>query len=454
MNAGGKTVVVVGGGVGGLSAAHELAERGFQVKVYERKAQFGGKARSMESPGTGKGGRKDLPGEHGYRFFPNFYKHVTDTMKRIPYPGNAQGVYDNIVTGSRTQIARGGKMSVFAVSRYPQNLEDWIAALKFVIGSANLGIPELEELYYIDRLLALLTSCEERRVKEYEQIPWWEFVDAANKSAAYQQYLVRGTTRSLVALKPELGSTRTVGYVGLQLGLGLLKMGESVDRLLNGPTSEVWIDPWVTYLESIGVELYANAPTLGFVMKDGQVVGVSVQLEGMPQTVTADYYVAAMPVEAMAPLATAEMKQAAPSLANIDKLQTAWMNGIQFYLEKDVPVVNGHTIYIDSPWALTSISQRQFWRDGAMNRYGDGRLGGILSVDVSDWNTPGILYGKTARECSVEEIKSEVWAQIKAHLDVDGAQALEDANLLGYFLDNDIQFPNPSEATNAEPLLI
>jgi len=37
------------------------------------------------------------------------------------------------------------------------------------------------------------------------------------------------------------------------------------------------------------------------------------------------------------------------------------MNGIQFYLSKDEPIVNGHVIYLDSPWALTSISQRQFW---------------------------------------------------------------------------------------------
>ena len=33
-----------------------------------------------------------------------------------------------------------------------------------------------------------------------------------------------------------------------------------------------------------------------------------------------------------------------------------------FYLREDVPLVDGHAIYIDSEWALTSISQRQFWR--------------------------------------------------------------------------------------------
>ena len=36
---------------------------------------------------------------------------------------------------------------------------------------------------------------------------------------------------------------------------------------------------------------------------------------------------------------------------------------MQIYLRQDLPLVNGHAIYIDSEWALTSISQRQFWRE-------------------------------------------------------------------------------------------
>ena len=38
-----KTVAVLGGGVAGLSAAHELVERGFAVTVYEGRDSFGEK---------------------------------------------------------------------------------------------------------------------------------------------------------------------------------------------------------------------------------------------------------------------------------------------------------------------------------------------------------------------------------------------------------------------------
>jgi uncharacterized protein with NAD-binding domain and iron-sulfur cluster len=108
-------VAVLGGGVAGLTAAHELAERGFRVTVVEPRA-LGGKARSFGVPGTGRGGRDDLPGEHGFRFFPGFYRNLPDTMRRIPFGRNRDGVAGNLVepkqveyafTGGRRVLRRG-----------------------------------------------------------------------------------------------------------------------------------------------------------------------------------------------------------------------------------------------------------------------------------------------------------------------------------------------------------
>jgi 15-cis-phytoene desaturase len=443
-------VAVLGGGVGGLSAAHELIERGFEVCVYEKRDVFGGKARSLSVANTGRDGRKDLPGEHGFRFFPAFYRHIPDTMMRIPYQGNVS-VFNNLVHATRIHVARAGQPPLILTARIPQNIEDWAVSFKEIFG--GIGVPDEEVLFFVDHLFTMLTSCEERRIAEYENIPWWTFIDAANHSASYQTLLGKGLTRSLVAVRAQEGSTRTVGYILLQLLFGLLTYG-GFDRLLNGPTSDVWLNPWVAYLRQRGVEFQSRTTVKSFNLYAAGVASATADTEGQSRQITADYYVCAMPVEVMTALLDDPLKTSAPSLANLNKLHTAWMNGIQFYLAHDVPLEFGHSLYADSPWALTSISQRQFWNQVDLASFGDGKLGGILSVDISDWEAPGIVYGKSAMQCSAQEVENEVWEQIKVHVNVAGADAIQDENLMSWFLDPDVQFPNPTAVTNLEPLMI
>ncbi len=448
------TVAILGGGVGGLSAAHELAERGFAVSVYERQAAFGGKARSISVPGTGTGGRKDLPGEHGFRFFPGFYKHVTDTMSRIPFGDRGASCADNLVQATRILLARAGKVDPVWIARFPETLDDFRTA--FVALFDDLDIPREEIAFFVTRMLALATSCEERYHAEFEPLPFWDFIGAKTRSENYRRYLGQGMTRSLVAMRAEESSTRTVGRILLQLFYGILVPGGVFDRLLTGPTNDVWIDPWRRHLtERLGVVLEPNATLRSLNLAGDRVRSVTIECGGRLADVTADFYVAALPVEIMRDLVTPELAGAAPSLSRLGELRTEWMNGIQFYLETDQPLADGHAIYLDSNWALTSISQRRFWRDYDLAQYGNGRVGGILSVDISNWTAPGNFNGKPAREAATRaEIKDEVWAQLKAALNAPGRPQIEDDNLVDWFLDPDIQLPNPGVVTNAEPLLI
>jgi len=443
-------VAIFGGGVAGLSAAHELVERGFKVTVYEKNDVFGGKARSIPVPNTGVDGRKDLPGEHGFRFFPAFYKHIPDTMQRIPFPGNVS-VFNNLVHATRIDVLRAAKPGIVLAGRKPQNMDDWVTALRTVF--SGIGVPDPEVLYFADRLLTLLTTCPERRLAEYETISWWDFIGASARSSEYQTLLAQGLTRSLVAMRAKESSTRTVGYILLQLLFGILSWG-GFDRLLAGPTNEVWLDPWLNYLRQRGVTFVNAAPVTRIHATAAGITAVTIEQNGQPRDITADYYIAAMPVEVMSGLVTDELKTAAPSIANLNKLRVAWMNGIQFFLKQDIPQEFGHTIYADSPWALTSISQRQFWQQVPIGNYGDGSLGGILSLDISEWEQPGIVYGKPANKCTAEDIKNEVWAQVKVHLNIGGAEIARDENVISWFLDPDVQFPNPTAVTNLEPLLI
>ncbi|HYI18580.1 MAG TPA: FAD-dependent oxidoreductase, partial [Solirubrobacteraceae bacterium] len=349
----------------------------------------------------------------------------------------------------------GGRNELVGVVHPTGSLEDLAALSRFLLGWATqVGIPAHEHALFVERLLTLLTSCDERRLEELEHQSWWEFSGAERRSEAYRKFLADGLTRTLVAARAREMSARTGGMVLLQLLFDLARLGGRADRVLDAPTQEAWIAPWVEHLQDRGVELRTGAPVAGLEFDGRRITGVRVGGSG-PARITADHYVAALPVEQLRLLLTPEMRQAEPAFARLDRLVTRWMNGIMFYLDRDVPIVHGHAIHIDSAWALTSISQAQFWggRDLAA-QYGDGRVEGILSVDVSEWERPGPRTGKVAAKCSPEEIRAEVWGQLSDHLDDGAAPVLDEANVLAWFLDPAIEFPNPTEATNLEPLLI
>ncbi|SCK46390.1 NAD-binding domain and a Fe-S cluster-containing protein [Variovorax sp. HW608] len=449
-------VIILGGGIAGLSAAHELVERNFDVEVHELLSIPGGKARSFGLPGSGIDGRKDLPGEHGFRFFPRFYRHVTDTMARIPYgPGNGL-VIDNLVDTTRCQLNRYGRHPIDVIARSPRTFSDVRAATTdlshFLNGDLDLTHDDLR--FFGAKVWQIVTSCRERRNEQYEKIDWWDFISAEDRSPAYQKLLGHGITRSLVAAKARSASTKTIGDIFVQLLFDIITPGPSTDRVLNGPTNDVWIEPWLRYLRSRGVGYHLGSKAVAVSFDGQRIRSATVSQGGRTVTVEGDYFVLALPVEDVVGLLTPEMIRADPGLESLFTLDniTEWMNGIQIYLKEDVPLTHGHCIYVDSPWALTSISQAQFWQNVSLSQYGDGTVKGILSVDISEWEEPG-LNGKTAKDCTPEEIKAEVWEQIKRSVNYGDVVKLRDEQLHGFSLDPSLSRHQGTTA-NEEPLLV
>ena len=270
-------------------------------------------------------------------------------------------------------LAEVGKPLFLLKASRPDTLEEWVEALQQLFMNPSLGVPVDEARFFLTRLLCFLGAGKKRRLAVYEGLSWWDFTEAQTKSEAYKNIFARGLSRSLVAMKPDTASTLTVASMLVQILVNIVRPaedGRAADRVLNAPTNDAWINPWVTQLKSNPNVQILNehvAAQLTFNAATKKITSLTVNTPGGPITVGdhTDYYVAAVPVEVVQNNATlfspalkaaAKLTWSGPSGAmGVDQLSVDWMTGVLFYLKKTVSAVKGHIIHCTSPWALTSI---------------------------------------------------------------------------------------------------
>src|SRR5205823_611760 len=130
------------------------------------------------------------------------------------------------------------------------------------------GIPAdrfpLEMADFDRKVLTYLTSSIQRRKSEWDHVSWWDFLGANSKSQFFQNNVARQTTMGLVAVKPEVCSVNSAGNIVEAFVWNFLlplpgPHDAYIARFLNGPTSEVWINPWVDELTRLGVRFHTGA---------------------------------------------------------------------------------------------------------------------------------------------------------------------------------------------------
>ncbi|HEY0705471.1 MAG TPA: FAD-dependent oxidoreductase [Polyangia bacterium] len=259
-------VVIVGAGVAGLTVAHELIERDFAVVVYDRRSVCGGKA-SSGRVGAHAGLSPGLPTEHGFRFFPGWYRHLFDSMRRIPLPEpgdvfRQRNVAHNLVELDRNLVAEYDRGPAPLVMHLPQNLEDAQAVSTFFLEAKQAGLTVRDISFFFQKLLRFLNEPEDRRREKFDGISWVDFMELDKRSRAFRSLMI-ATTRTMVAAKASEASAYTIAKMAIRT---LFDGPSTKDRVLNGPTNEKWIDPWIRYLEEKGVEfrLGQDLDSVGF----------------------------------------------------------------------------------------------------------------------------------------------------------------------------------------------
>ena len=372
-----------------------------------------------------------VPGEHGFRFFPAFYRHLRDTMRRTPiadaevaFVETMRSVHDNLVSTSIERFSPADRLP-FEMPRHRlgslQELFDLVVRMFQATGYTRQDVQQL-----MVKIFKFLTSCPERRAKEYENVSWWDFIEGDRLSPRMQAHL-QSMPQLLVAMSARESDARTFGDVVAQLLKDQVLLDPRTDGLLNGPTTEAWFANWRRYLEHQGVRFRRGTLT-GFHLWSGQLWPTALVLvrrddgteEWRKRIIIRDYTVVAVPPQAIQSIIRADdrldrgdfQKIRRFDLGNTDVASPTGalrhMTGIQYFLPAEFKMVEGHSVYPDAPWRLSSVFQTQFWH--RRRGWWDGYRG-VLSAVLCDWGRPG-RRGVPAWALSPDEIAREVWEQI------------------------------------------
>jgi uncharacterized protein with NAD-binding domain and iron-sulfur cluster len=299
-----------------------------------------------------------LPGEHGFRFFPSFYRNMFDTMKRIPVEeaslgrsplvsaaassDSARRVFDALESAVGIELGlvrRDTRLRSFRIARHPiRSLQELRELLANVLEKVGYRAQDLSRLS--TRYLEYLTSSRQRRQAEYERMSWSEFLGLDRGYSDYFVQHVNSGAQALSAMSSKTNDARTIGSVALQLTLDQVRRNESgyTDATLRGPTSLALFGPWQSYLESLGVT-FTSATLVGFCGKGmavrpvfGGFLDDDARQRGLYNYIPvdpADYYVITVPIDKFQRLfidrkpAFAPDSPGAPRLIGYDELAEA-----------------------------------------------------------------------------------------------------------------------------------
>ncbi|HVU05076.1 MAG TPA: hypothetical protein VHE30_25175 [Polyangiaceae bacterium] len=425
-----------------------------------------------------------FPGEHGYRFFPAFYRHVFDTMRRTPilvpakksdvgaaqeravgvrpdvvkYTESFREVFDNIKPQDVTGLAfTRGRKPTLVPRCLPSSLSEALSSFDLLlrpVERGGFGLTPTDWIRFNLKILEYLTSSPERR-ETYEDVSWWEFIRADTYTPAAQLALAR-FPKALVAMDAVEGDARTIGSSGVQTFLDQLNPAGYRDGTLRGPTSEAWFKYWRRYLEAQGVD-FVHGKIAALDVVDGKEHGAPPRLwprvdcydptypcEMVPEggklarrpCLPNGYFLLALPAD--------EMKRIAE-----DVVPKAFAKGIRHRdLERAAAMELGDPTRVNPGGELRHFAGIQFYFeedvfsiDGhfyypdspwavtsiSQARFwedkGDWEHGyrGILSAIIGKWDVPGRTVRKCAWECTEEELAREVWAQISEALQIRDA---------------------------------
>ena len=456
-------VNIYGCGLSGLTVAHELVEKGFQVEIFEKAPIGGGMARSFRYS-------NGVPTEHSWRGYGPFYKNVFDIMKRIPvketcprddfgtyysieevkkhttkdslwtyYKGEVYDVTEFIGShpGGSLILNAGGKdlEQVWQDLGYSWHMENpyvMKTLKKYKIGKLKEGFQsktvydnltterlkfflldnsvsekkasvKIHDLPYLGYIFSKVLFSNKRR-RDYYKISFDKLVKNKISKSSYR-YLVDfaggagyGMDKQSLSYAHQVLFTLKFFY----------KNKFTSAKVLNKPTSEGWIEPWISFLRNKGVKFNFNV-SLERIKHDGKKIEYCV-VNGT-RVVAEEHVFALDPYSLNQILKRSNFPVLQPKIEKLSTINNQISFRLGFRKKVKIPIKNAGLTFVEAPYNITTYFQEDHWCPGT-NLGMDGKIKSLMSGCLTTPYYPGVIYKKSGISLTKQQLLEEIIEQI------------------------------------------
>ncbi len=258
-----KRAVVVGGGLAGISAAMELAQRNFEVTLVEASSSLGGKLTGWSIDALGE----RFPVEHGFHGFFDQYYNLNEMFA-------SAGVGSGVFTPSPGYPVLFHRKAVEVFGQTPKLFP--LNILSVVQQSRTLDIASfLKDYRGLPSLIELFRYRYDRSFREYDRIDFMTYCRRGEVLPAFVDTVLHPFADATMNRMEVLSAAEAMRYfhfyfMGSPEGLGF--------RITTKDCMSALVDPLERKLRSLGVKVLKGSRVAGLELQGGQVA--SVRLEG------------------------------------------------------------------------------------------------------------------------------------------------------------------------------
>ena len=388
-------IIVLGGGIAGMTVCHELHKYGYDITLIERNDILGGLARTYQNEND-----KLCPYEYSWRAYGRWYQNVYDIMKRIPF-NDPNDSLSNSVFGNVIEL-KGGKETCFKKIPKYDNFAD---------------IPTADYIKLLPLITTYFSQCDQNNIDKFATIGIKQFIKENGISDIGEMHIGK-------ILGPYLGMDyNSASVYDVMYAYEMMSSNESSEysfSITKYPTNYAWFDPWEKFLLNKNIIIQKNTEVTKIFTRSDLIDSVETydKITKKYQRIRADYF-----ISCLSPESIFKLMYANTYLKSIDlttKLYNVSKNGRQiqlsvyYYLDTKLFLSNNTSLaYLpNTPWLLMVLPTGHIWGNAYLKKYCNDSIKEIISVGICQPYNKGLLIKKSWSECTVDEIRQEAWYQL------------------------------------------